>query len=93
MAHQLGPRILAEHVDDPRPHAPGGAGEAVARVRARAAKVEPGDRSAVARPAEQRAHGEELVERQLAVEDVAAGQAVSLFQIQRRDDLAVEDKT
>ena len=37
-------------------------------------------------------HGEELVERKFAVEDVAAGQAVGLFQVLRRDDLVCQDQ-
>ena len=41
----------------------------------------------VARPVEDRAHGEELVERQFAVENVAAGEAVGGLEILRRDDL------
>ena len=47
-------------------------GDSAARMRARAAEIEARDRGPVARPAEERAHREELVERVLAVEDVAA---------------------
>ena len=50
------------------------------------------DWRAVARPVEQRTHGEELVERQFAVEDVAAGEAVGVFQILRGDDLVAQDQ-
>ena len=64
-----------------------GAGESVARMRAGAAEEEPADRGFVARPVENGAHGEELVECEFAVEDVAAGEAVDGFEIARRDDL------
>ena len=43
-----------------------------------------------ARP-QQWPHRKELVERQLAVEDVAAGQAIVAFEVQWRDDLRGED--
>src|ERR1700750_2126238 len=61
-----------------------------ARMRTAAAKIQVCDRGAVARPVEYWAHGEELVERQLAVEDLARCQTVSVFQIFGRDDLAFE---
>ena len=54
----------------------GGAGDAVAGMRAVAAEVEAFHGRGVARPAEERAHGENLVEGQFAVERVAAGEAV-----------------
>ena len=57
---------------------PGAAGEAVARVRARAAQVQARQRRAVVGPAQRRTHREELIERQLAVVDVAARQPVDL---------------
>ena len=43
----------------------------------------------VARPPEQRARDEPLIERELAVEDVAAGQTVGALEIERRDHLAL----
>src|SRR6266436_818062 len=65
----------------------GGAGEAVSRMGAGAAKEEASDGSFVARPIENGAHGEELIESEFAVENVTAGEAVGGFQIKRRDDL------
>src|SRR6266404_7339585 len=70
----------------------GGAGEAVAGMGAGAAEEKATNRSFIARPIENRAHGEELIERELAVENVAAGEAVGSFQIKRRDDLHVFDE-
>ncbi len=69
---------------------PDPAGDAAARVRARAAQVESRDGRAVPGPTEDRAHREELIERRLAVEDVAAGQAVGRLEVERRDDLLVD---
>ena len=43
-------------------------------MRARSAEEQIADRRRVARPAELRPRDEQLIERQLAVEDVAAGQ-------------------
>ena len=43
-------------------------------------------------PASYGAEGEELVEAQLAVEDVAAGQAVLLLEIERRERMDVLDR-
>ena len=63
------------------------AGESVAGMRAGAAEEESANRSFVARPIEDGAHGEELIEREFAVEDVAAGESVDGFEIARRDDL------
>src|SRR5690349_18190841 len=65
----------------------GGTGQTVSGMRSRAAKVQPPDRRAVARPVQQRAHGENLVQRQLTVENVAASQAVGFFQIFWGDNL------
>ncbi len=56
-------------------------------MRAGAAEEESANRSLVARPIEDGPHGEELIEREFAVEDVAAGEAVDGFKIARRDDL------
>ncbi len=60
-------------------------------MRARAAQIQMPNRRGVARPPEQRPRDEELIERQLAVKDVAAGQSVGPFEIERRDHLARED--
>src|SRR5713101_2218063 len=65
----------------------GGAGEAVAGMSRGAAEEEVADRRFVAGPVEDGAHGEELVEGEFAVKDVAAGEAVGGFEILRRDDL------
>src|SRR5216684_706189 len=92
-------RFLAEFAGDGNPEATsaevagdftggvgaGSAGETVAGVRAGTTQVEPANRRAVARPIEHRAHGEQLIERKFGVIDVAAGKAVGLFQIFRRD--------
>jgi len=63
------------------------AGEAIAGVCAGAAKKESADGRFVARPIENRAHGEELVESEFAVENVAAGESVRDFEILGSDDL------
>ena len=60
-------------------------------MRARAAQVQPGDRCAILRPARHRAHDEQLIQRHLAVIDVAAGQAVSCLKIKRRESLRMSD--
>src|SRR5687768_11946112 len=67
----------------------GEARDAIARMCARAAHVQPAYGRAISRPSQQRTHREELVERQLAMEDVASGQTVCRFQIDRRDHLPV----
>ena len=54
---------------------------------ARAAQVEALDRRAVARPAGHRPHEEELLQGQVAVEDVALGQAEPALEVERRQDL------
>lgn len=69
----------------------GGAGEADARVRAGTAEEESADGRLVAGKAEERAHGEELVEGEFAVGDVAAGEGVVVFEVERSDDAARED--
>src|ERR1700744_564674 len=63
------------------------AGESVAGMRAGAAEEKSANRSFVTRPIEDRAHGEELIESEFAVEDVAASESVDGFEIARRDDL------
>src|SRR5713101_3332970 len=65
----------------------GGAGEAVAGMGGGAAEEEVADGRFVAGPIEDGAHGEELVEGQFAMEDVASGEAVGGFEILRGDDL------
>src|SRR6266853_2570526 len=65
----------------------GNAGQAVAGMRAGAAKKKAADGRFVTRPIQNRAHGEELIESEFAVKNVAAGEAVGSFEIKRRDDL------
>src|SRR5206468_7100473 len=78
--------------DVPRRVSSRAASEAGAWMCAGAAEVQPLDRRAIAGPVEQRTHREDLVQRQLAVEDVAGGEGVGRFQILRRDHLALDDK-
>jgi hypothetical protein len=61
-------------------------------MRAGAAEKQAADGRFVAGPIEDRPHGEKLIERQLAVEDVAAGEAVGCFEILGRDDLDAFDE-
>ena len=55
------------------------------------AHVEVADRRAVLRPARGGAEEEQLLERQLALEDVAFGQPELALEVERRQDLAVQD--
>src|SRR5580704_2279114 len=61
-------------------------------MRAGAAQEKPANWRFVARPIEDRAHGEKLIERQFAVENVATREAVTCFEIVRSDDLHVFDE-
>src|SRR5271155_163087 len=61
-------------------------------MRAGAAEIKSTDRRFVARPIENGAHGEELIERELAMENLSAGETVNGFQIVRSDDLHVFDE-
>src|ERR1700756_5648894 len=84
---------LAEGVDD----FAGGvgaarAGETVAWMRAGAAKKKAADRRFVARPVENRPHGEELVKCELTMKNVAAGKTVTCFEVLGRDDLHAFDE-
>src|SRR5262245_64982933 len=69
----------------------GRAGDAAARMRARAAVVEAGDGAAVVRVAEYRPRPEQLVERQRAVEDITADEPKRLLEIKRAQRLAAND--
>ncbi len=71
---------------------PDPAGDPATRMCARAAQVESRDRRAVLGAAEDRPHREELIERWLAVQDVAPGQPVGRLEIARRDDLLMDDE-
>src|SRR5882762_8690657 len=55
--------------------------QSIPRMRSVAAEKKPFHRSLIARPIEKRPHGEELVQRKFAVENVAARETVSRFQI------------
>ena len=70
-----------------------GAGKAVARMRAGTAKKKASNGRFVARPIENRAHGEKLIERKFAMKNVTAGEAVGDFEIFRGDDLHGLDET
>src|SRR5258705_2717417 len=70
----------------------GAAGDAAAGVGARAAQVQADDREAVAGVAEQRPPEVELIEAGLTVERVTAGQPETRFEIDRGQDLAVDDE-
>ena len=61
----------------------GDAADAAAGVGRRAGVVQPGDRRAVVGVARRRPHVEQLLERELAVEDVAADQAVLVLHLVR----------
>jgi len=60
-------------------------------MRARATQVQAPDRSAISRMSQQRPHREQLIERQLAMKDVAAGKPVLPFKVERCDDLRTDD--
>ena len=70
----------------------GDAADAAAPVGGGAAVVEAGDRRAVVGVAGRGPHVEQLLGRQLAVEDVAADQAVLLLHLVRTHDVAVGDR-
>ena len=60
-------------------------------MRGGAAHVEALDRRRVLRPAGRGAQEEELLERELALEDVAFGQSPLALEIERGQDLAMQD--
>src|SRR3954464_9331945 len=60
-------------------------------MRARSAKIQIFDRSAVSCPVEHRTHGEYLIQREFAMKYLTARQAVGLFEIQRGDDLTMKN--
>src|SRR5258705_5372762 len=62
-------------------------------MRAGAAQIKVANRRVVPRPSRQRPRDEELIERKLAVKNVAARQAVLAFEIEWRDDLPRHDRT
>src|SRR3990170_3942237 len=66
--------------------------DAASGMGSRSAEVQVLDRRAILGPARDRPEEEELVRRELAVEDVPAREAELPLQIQRRQYLAVEDR-
>src|ERR1043166_5178921 len=70
----------------------GRAGHPAARVGAGAAHIKPRDRAAVIGMAEQRAGREQLPEIESAVENVAADEAESALEIERRENLPAEHR-
>src|SRR5439155_10087734 len=70
----------------------GAARETMARVRPRAAEIQVAERCPILRPSERRPHREQLIQRELAVKDVAAGQSVCRLEIRGRDDLSMLDE-
>ena len=75
----------------PRAHL-GAAMMPAAGVNARATRPEAVESASVARPARRRAQEQQLLVAQLALEDVALGQAEFLFHVPGREHLAVEDR-
>src|SRR5580704_5173823 len=71
----------------------GGAGDTSAGMRAGAAQIQTMDWSSVLRPSGQGTHEEKLLQPQVAVENVAFGQAVRTLEIERREHLARKDHT
>src|ERR1051326_3665053 len=61
-------------------------------MRTRPAQIQIRNRSLVARPIKQWPHREELIKRQLPVEDVTPSEPISVLQILRRNDLVREDQ-
>src|SRR2546425_10995091 len=61
-------------------------------MRARAALEQAMDRRAVARPRRRGAQEELLLQRELALEDVAFGKTDDALDVGRRDDLAMQDR-
>src|SRR3990172_2869776 len=63
-----------------------------AGMRPGATEIEPRNRGSIPRPAGERAHEEQPVQRHLAVEDVASGQGELALQVERAEDLPVDDE-
>src|SRR5256714_15373994 len=61
-------------------------------MRARTALVKPTDRRAVARPGRCRPQEEHLLQRELALEDVALGEATDALDVGGRDHLPMQDR-
>jgi hypothetical protein len=69
----------------------GNAGDAATGMRAGAAHVESGERSAIVRKPEHRPRAEQLVECQRAVKDIAADETESAFQVEWRQSDGADD--
>src|SRR5260221_574849 len=87
-----GPSTLQITRNCPRGERTGAPVQTGPRVRPTAAQIQAPNRRGVPRPFQQRPRDEQLIERQLAVKNVAAGQSVGPLEIERRDHLAGEDR-
>src|SRR6185436_8624476 len=90
----LGDLLLFLHrllEDSQRRVAAGGAHDAAAGVRRRAAQVEVADRRFVLRPPGSGTEEEELLQRQLSLEDVALRETEGPLDVERRQHLAMQD--
>src|SRR5256885_5080517 len=67
-------------------------GQSCSRMGSATAKIEIFNRRFVTSPIQQRTHGEELVQREIAVKDLPTRKPVLLFQVEGRDDLVREDQ-
>src|SRR5207248_2656120 len=72
--------------------AAGEAGDVAARMRARAAEIQPLDRHAVAGGPEQRAPREPLVQARLAMQHMAGRESEVTFEVDGREDLTRHDQ-
>src|SRR5437764_2619300 len=90
-AHGLDGAALPVVQDLHRRQPTGSAHDAAAGVRGRAAHIKVLHRRAVLRPSRDRTQEEQLLERELALEDVSFGQSELAFQVERRDHLASTD--
>jgi hypothetical protein len=71
----------------------GSTGDAAAGMSSGAAEIETGDGSAVLRPSSHGAVEKQLFETEVAVENIAFGQSVGAFQIERGENLACDNGT
>src|SRR5579863_1763727 len=71
---------------------PGRSGHASAGMNSRSAEIKPCNRRAVLRPPRNRTHKEELLQAKVAVEDIAFGQPIGAFEIERRQHLPRDDR-
>src|ERR1700676_5149126 len=71
----------------------GGPGDTTAGMGSSAAEVEAGDGTAVLRPSSDRTVEKQLFKIEVAVENVAFGESIGAFQIERGENLAGDDGT